>query len=413
MISGLMPERSPLARSTRAILGGLSLILGAAIWIPSVHLFFTPRDPLEIPAAADAAPEARPIPRRAKALFARQIALFHAASAKAAEATRMRATNPEWDFMGRSFLAFALADLALSDAEERPHALAVMDEIIEDTRRAEADHGLYHFLMPYAAARPFVQQPARSQFLDGELALMLGLRRLVAERDDYKAPLTDLVAVMIGRMQKSPVLSAESYPDECWTFCNTLSLAAIRVADVLDGTDHSAFLRDWVKTAREKLTDPATGLLISSYSLDGKVKDGPEGSSIWLAAHALRLIDEEFARDQYARARRELGREILGFAYAREWPLSHRGPEDVDSGPVIPLLDVSGGSSGLAFIGASSFADATFRRELGTTLDFAAFPTENHGELRYAASNQVGDAVLLYAMVLGPSWRLIQTGRRP
>ena len=33
----------------------------------------------------------------------------------------------------------------------------------------------------------------------------------------------------------SPVLCVESYPDECWLFCNTIALAAIRAA-VGDGT---------------------------------------------------------------------------------------------------------------------------------------------------------------------------------
>ena len=39
-----------------------------------------------------------------------------------------------------------------------------------------------------------------------------------------------------------------------------------------------------------------------------------------MTAHCLQLIDEEFAADQYRRARKELGRELLGFGYAREWP---------------------------------------------------------------------------------------------
>ena len=52
------------------------------------------------------------------------------------------------------------------------------------------------------------------------------------------------------------------------------------------------------------------------------------------AAHCLRLIDEEFARDQTTRARKELGRDLLGFAWSREWPGSWRGPRDVDSGGV-------------------------------------------------------------------------------
>ena len=122
------------------------------------------------------------------------------------------------------------------------------------------------------------------------------------------------------------------------------------------------------------------------------------------AAHCLRLIDEEFARDQYNRARKELGRDLLGFAWSREWPVSWRGPTDVDSGAVIPVLEISAGGSGLAFIGASSFRDENFLQQLHTTLDFAAFPLTRQGRLKYCASNQVGDAVMLYASVLGPAW---------
>jgi uncharacterized protein YjaG (DUF416 family) len=34
----------------------------------------------------------------------------------------------------------------------------------------------------------------------------------------------------------------------------------------------------------------------------------------------------------------------------------------------------------------------------------AAFPSRKNGQLKYCASNQVGDAALLYARVLGPLW---------
>jgi hypothetical protein len=128
-----------------------------------------------------------------------------------------------------------------------------------------------------------------------------------------------------------------------------------------------------------------------------------------MAAHALQVVDAEFAADQYARARRELGRSALGFGWAAEWPASWRGRDDVDSGPVIPLLDVSAGSSGLALVGAAAFGDRAYLDELRATLELAAFPVERDGGVTYAAGNQVGDAVLLYALELGPMWRAAAT----
>jgi hypothetical protein len=80
---------------------------------------------------------------------------------------------------------------------------------------------------------------------------------------------------------------------------------------------------------------------------------------------------------------------------------------DVDSGPVIPLLGASAGSSGTAFVAASSFEDHGLWNGLLTSLDFAGFPVRDGDALRYAASNQVGDAVLLYSLVLGPVWKKV------
>jgi hypothetical protein len=87
-----------------------------------------------------------------------------------------------------------------------------------------------------------------------------------------------------------------------------------------------------------------------------------------------------------------------------EWPASWEGPRDIDSGVVIPGLEVSAGSSGMAFMAATTFRDWTFLQALGASLDMAAFPSCKNGRLKYCASNQVGDAALLYALVLGPLW---------
>ena len=132
-----------------------------------------------------------------------------------------------------------------------------------------------------------------------------------------------------------------------------------------------------------------------------------------MVAHSLQLLDEAFARDQYQRARKELGEVTLGFGYAHEWPKACKGQADVDSGPIIPGFDISAGSSGMAFVGASSFADNPFLASLAATLDFAGFPSRKHGRLKYCASNQVGDAALLYATTLGPLWQKVKSGGGP
>lgn len=320
----------------------------------------------------------------------------------------MRASNAEWDFMGRSFLVWSLANIGLRDAAAKSTCLDTMDRIIAETLQLEQEHGMTLFLMSYAKTNSYVVQPARSLFVDGEIALMLAARRLLEEKPEYQAPLTERVNLITDGLRRSPHLLLESYPNECWMFDHCVALAALRAADHLDGSDHTALINDWLKLAKAQLVHPESGLLASSFTAEGRILDGPEGSTLWMVAHCLQVLDEDLARDQYNRARKGLGETLLGFGYAHEWPESWHGPADVDSGPIIPVLNISAGSSGMAFIGATAFADREFLTALSATLDFAAFPARQDGALKYCASNQVGDAALLYAATLGPLWEMIK-----
>ena len=315
---------------------------------------------------------------------------------------RMRWSNPEWDFMGRTFLVLALANLALRGREPQ-RMIRAIDGILADTLAAEAEHGMYWFLMDYARAKPWVLQPERSIFLDGEIALMLGARLLLSPHRAFQAVHTQRIHRVMAQMESGTLLSGESYPDECWTFCNTIGLAAIRLSDAVHN-EHTDLPDRWLAAARDHLIEPSTGLLVSSYREDGTWLDGPEGSSIWMAAHCLQMVDPQFAADQYRRGRDELVQRTLGFGWVREWPGSWKGPADIDSGPIVPLLGASAGSSGLAFVGAAAFDDSITLDSLLASLELAAFPIDRGDQRRYAAGNQVGDAVVLYSLVLGPLW---------
>jgi len=392
-------------RARRRLLAAGCLAVATAAWASSLRLVYRP-------AEASVRPE-RGLSPRARALLTHQLALWGPGGAGARERDRMRASNPEWDFMGRTFLVLALANAALRDPSLEARALDAIDRVIDDTLAAERAHGAYWFLLPYARARPWVYREGQSVFVDGEVAMMLAARRLLRESPLYRAEQRARLARAAAQMRAGPVLSAESYPDECWTFCNTVALAALRLGDALDGTDHRPLAAAWVAAARARLVDRRTGLLVSSYTLDGRVKDGPEGSSIYMAAHDLALVDPAFARDQYGRARRALNGEALGFGYARDWPRGAGAQVDIDSGPTVPLLDANAGASGMALLGAGAFDDRATLAGLVASLDLAAFPIEDAGGLRYAASNAVGDAVLLYALVEGPLWARAWERLRP
>ena len=393
------------SRMKRMLAGLAALVVAAVIWLPCLHLVFT-RPLSDFRQNQGLSPKARQ-------LAARHLQYLDDPSLREQELKRMRASNAEWDFMGRSYLVWSLANMALRDPASKPLYLRTMDQVIDETLRLEKQEGMYFFLMPYAKDRHYLAQPAHSLFLDGEIALMLASRRVVEEKPEYKSLLTERVNAIVERFQKNPRMLLESYPDECWMFDHCVALDAIRMADYLDGSNHSALIHDWIAMAKQKLVHRESGLLISSFMADGTPLAGPEGSSIWMVAHCLQLLDEDFARDQYQRARKELGEITLGFGYAHEWPKSWKGEANIDSGPIIPGFEISAGSSGMAFIGASTFADDKFLTSLAATLDFAAFPSRTRGRLKYCASNQVGDAALLYAATLGPLWQKAKTGAKP
>ncbi len=323
-----------------------------------------------------------------------------------AEIELAHAQSAEWDLMARLFLCFSLGDLVLRESDQRERWLRVWDTVLTDTIRKVSEEGENTFLLPYVNRAPFQIQPQLSLFVSGELALMLGLRRLFDGSDKWAGEHRRRIGQIAARLEQGPLLCAESYPDECWMFCNSVAVAALKVADRVDGTNHADFVGRWVKVVQDKLTDPETGLLIGSFTLDGRRIDGVEGSSLWMTTHQLRLVDPEFAKAQYEGARAALGRSLLGFGYALEWPESQKGREDIDSGPVVPGLEASTSSSGLAILAAASFSDERWLGELLAALEFAAIPEETEGRRRYKASNLMGDSVLLAGLTCGPLWRL-------
>ncbi len=381
------------ARRHRGARTAFSLVLAALLWLPLLHLGFE-RSPDAV---------ARPLADRQLAQWTR---------ADPAVRAGLRRSNPEWDLMHRTFSVLAFANLALGEPTARARYLHVIDGIIEETLHDDTTRPADHFLLPYGRGKPLRDPGNRSLFVDGEVALMLAARRMVEPHPPHEPALRERIDRIVAQIERGPKLLGESYPDEVWVFCNVVALAAVRMYDVSSGSDHEPLFRRWVTSARAELVDPVTGLLVSKTTWNGVALDGPEGSTLWLVAHMLLLVDEDLARDQYVRARHELGGELLGFGWAREWPASWQGPADVDSGPTMPLVEANAGSSGFALLGARSFGDVDYGATLLASLELAGFPIADADGLRYAAGNALADSVILYALVSGPLWERVGVGRR-
>ena len=112
-------------KTKRVLHAALALVLAAAIWLPCVHLLFA-RHAAPRPPDAGISPESR-------ALAARHLELWTDPQLKRRELDRMRRSNAEWDFMGRTFLVWSLAEMSLREPAQKTNHLAVIDQIIDET----------------------------------------------------------------------------------------------------------------------------------------------------------------------------------------------------------------------------------------------------------------------------------------
>jgi hypothetical protein len=317
----------------------------------------------------------------------------------------MARENPEWDLISRTFTGYSLANVALQYPQERVRALRTLDRIIEDTVGPdELATEWRRFMLPYGNAQAFIHEPQRSTMVDGEIALLIGLRRLVDDPEDYKyrSLHARLVDYSIDAIDASPAMCAESYPDECWLFCTPMALAAIRVWDVLEGEDHTDLFRRWEAVAREKLVDPDLGLFKSAVTREGRVIHPPEGSTLWVAPYALEIVAPELAKEQYELMKTHLTGELACFRFGREWPRGKETAWDIDSG--FTPFGMGPASTGFAMVASKELDDRAFFSELLGLVEFVGVPTDQAGQHRYRSSNLVGHSIFLLAKTTGPAW---------
>lgn len=391
----------------KVLIAGVLLVLSVIIWLQILHFFFKPAYSYYLPDTG--------IGIKSSQLANHCFTYWDFSDNIPPGRLSQGESNPEWNFMSRTYMILGLANIALRNPDNTIEYCRMIDKIIDDTLYLEKKFGQQHFLLAYRKGnRAWNVNPPRSLFIDGEIALMMAARRFVCEKEEYRDELLSRVSGMTEQMQKSPILCAESYPDECWIFCNTIALAAIRLSDQLDQTDHRDFFSQWIACAENKLIDPKTGLLISAFTTKGEpihYGKGPEGSSIWMACYMLQIIDPVFAQQQYTLAKKELSGSLLGFGYSREWPRTSSGMMDIDSGPVVPWCGASPSASGLALIAAASFHDQTYFTSLLTSLNGFAFPETKQGCLNYLLSNPLGNTVVLTAFNTGPLWKKVQESK--
>jgi len=85
-----------MSRAKRILTGLAALMIGLVVWLPCLHLFFA--------TSASELVQTKGLSPRARELAAGQLQFWTDPHLRDRELRRMRASNAEWDFMGRSFL---------------------------------------------------------------------------------------------------------------------------------------------------------------------------------------------------------------------------------------------------------------------------------------------------------------------
>ena len=184
-----------------------------------------------------------------------------------------------------------------------------------------------------------------------------------------------------------------------WITDNFPSLSALSRYDRVLGCDTSQVRRKFVKSLKTHYLDPKTGLFCT-YIDPGTHRQlqGPRGISVMYGLHFLKDFEPDFAKKQYALARRHLIRSAFDLAAVREFPEGSEQEGDVDSGPVMFGLGPSAG--GFAIAAAVLMEDGETGAQMIDASTLAGLPSFYDGELEYATMPAVGQAVILFGKTL-------------
>ena len=264
----------------------------------------------------------------------------------------------EWAIYTCSMLVAALSNIVKLYPEEQKLCLSRMRKIIEIVLSPE--------LRSYDSKK-WREDPLDTLSGDNSHMTYLSILswcitnyKLSGGSGEYDTILRRCCEALSRRMQKSPDMNLQSFPDHIIFFPDMLvAIVALRNYSILYNGHYSSLVSAWIRKARNEWIDENTGLLyaikpaVFSRKTNAKYSNSIiRGSYTALSCHYLTLIDTEFAKDQYDKMKKWLIKKkpLVGI---KEY--LHKSPPlyfDVDAGPVVCGLS----PSGTAFsIGSATF----------------------------------------------------------
>jgi hypothetical protein len=247
-------------------------------------------------------------------------------------------SGTEWPLFGSVFYLRATEALQ-KDWDERPSGVApkvYAREAIDAAADLVTDSGQAGWVRKHYGAKYLHEEDCFYRML--LISAATSHARLTGN-SKYLALLRDQVETLSAEIDRSRAGLLEDYPGECYPGDVVCAIAAIQRADVLLGTDHSAFCSRALRGFSGDRLDAAIGL--PPYFADvwnGCPLSPARGCSNSYVTTFGPEVWPDAARGWYALYEKHFWQHRLWAAGFREWP---RGDEhgdwyyDVDSGPVI------------------------------------------------------------------------------
>ncbi len=199
---------------------------------------------------------------------------------------------------------------------------------------------------------------------------------------------------LLQRFRSSPLGLIETYPQEVYPVDNTPALASLALWRKATGQKANPLLPGLVRRLREQYRDAVSGLLYQSVLAgNGMPADKPRVSGTALAAYFLSFVDPALSRELYG-SLKACRKELAGFTAFLEYPANVApGDGDVDSGPVVFGLSVSG--TGFSLASARIHHDREVFRGVYRQLYLFGMPYDSGGRRNFLMGGPLGNALAL------------------
>jgi hypothetical protein len=211
------------------------------------------------------------------------------------------------------------------------------------------------------------------------------------------------------RLAAAPNHCLPSYPGGVWVPDNTVALASLQLHSELTGSPYQAFCQQWVSYARQHLTDPATGLLLSKPATSFQLAEEPRGSHLGWSISFLYRFAPAFAAEQYPALPAALQHQLRPIRLYHERAGKYETSlGDIDSGPM--FLGYSIPANAFAFGNAVALGDWRNAQRLRRVISFGSRELNANDETHYGVRfvdlpvSPLAEALLLHAETMTP-WK--------